>query len=179
MVFISIGLCIVVAIVAFVAVVDFCLVIHAYSKYKERTLNHTYQRLNAKVIISTNRLFSDRYIYERPNYDWLRSLTYMVIEPSGNAFYPNKTEYYILLNFIDYCRINRFITREQSEEERKRVSERETNAVLADLHKLTTEEIKKANREVDNAIADMRKEIKKANREVDNAIADMRKHMKK
>lgn len=42
----------------------------------------------------------------------------------------------------------------------KQVSDRETNAVLEDLQKLTREEIEKAGREIDNAITDMKKHMK-------------------
>jgi len=148
-----------VVIVAFIAILDLCLCIAAYSKYKKRTLDHGYQKLNAKVFMSTYHLFPNRYIYYRPEAEWLKWLTYTIIEPSGHEFFPNKTEYYILLNFVDYCRINRFIAREESAKERKRISDSETNAVLEDLQKLTREEIEKAGREVDNALADMRKHM--------------------
>lgn len=160
MVFISIGFWTVVAIVAFVAVLDLGLCIADYSKYRKWTLDHAYQKLNAKVFISTYHLFPHRYDYYRPKDKWLNWLTYTIVEPGCHAFFPNRTEYYILLNFADYCRINVFLTREESAKEHKKIVDRETNAVLEDLQKLTREEIEKADREVDNAIADVKKHMR-------------------
>lgn len=140
-----------------VAVLDLCFAISEYSQYKKRTLNRTYQRLNAKVFISTYHLFPRRYKYFREKDSRLDWLTYTVVKPGGNPYFPNTTEYYILFNFIDYCRVNAFLTREESAKEYKQIVDRETNAVLEDLHKLTKEEIEKADREVDSAIANVKK----------------------
>ena len=159
MILIFVILQIAIAIVAFIAIVYFCIALYGYSIYKERTLNHEYQKLNAKVFASTYHLFPDRYRYHRPNNDWLEYMTYTIVNPGCNTFFPIKTEYYILFNFADFCRVNRFITRHEYEKKNKQVSERETDAVLKDLHKLTTEEIEKAHQEVDNAILEMRKHM--------------------
>lgn len=52
-----------------------------------------------------------------------------------------------------------FLIRERSAKKHKEIVDRETNAVLEDLQKLTREEIEKAGLEIDNAIADVRKHM--------------------
>ena len=130
-----------------------------YCGYKKYTLRHAYQKLNAKVFMSTYHLFPDRYSYYWSGDGYIGSLAYTITEPGANKFFPNKTEYHILLNFIDYCRVNVFLIRERSAKKNKEIVDRETNAVLEDLQKLTREEIEKAGREIDNAIADVRKHM--------------------
>ena len=168
---------------ALFAIAFLCITICEYCGYKKYTLRHAYQKLNAKVFMSTYHLFPDRY-----SYDWsgdgyigslaytitepgankffpnkkeyhVGSLTYTITEPGSNKFFPNKTKYHILLNFIDYCRVNVFLIRERSAKKNKEIVDRETNAVLEDLQKLIREEIEKAGREIDNAIADVRKHM--------------------
>ncbi len=87
MVFLKICFWIVVAFVAFIAIVDFCLVLRAYSIYKERTLNDTYQKLDANVFASTYHLFPHRYDYLRPEDEWLKWITYTIITPGNHAFF--------------------------------------------------------------------------------------------
>jgi hypothetical protein len=160
MVFLNIVFWTAIFVAAFVAIAFSCIAICGYLDYKKYTLRHTYQKLNAKLFMATYHLFPDQYQYDRSEDGYIESLTYTIVEPGGNKFFPNKTEYYILLNFIDYCRVNKFLTKEESAKKRKQISDRETNVVLEDLQKLTREEIEKANREVDDAIADMRKHMK-------------------
>lgn len=145
---------------ALIAIAFLCITICGYSSYKKYTLRYAYQKLNAKVFMSTYHLFPNRYSYDWSEDGYIDSLTYTIVEPGGNKFFPNKTEYYILLNFIDYCRVNVFLTRERSAKKHRKIVDRETNAVLEDLQKLTREEIEKADREIDNAIADMKKHMK-------------------
>ncbi len=144
---------------ALFAIAFLCITICEYYGYKKYTLRHTYQKLNAKVFISTYHLFPDRYNGYWSWDGYIDSLTYTITEPSGSKFFPNKTEYHILLNFIDYCRVNVFLIREKSAKKHKEIVERETNVVLEDLQKLTRKEIEKAGLEVDNAIADVRKNM--------------------
>lgn len=144
---------------ALFAIAFLCITIYEYYGYKKYTLRHTYQKLNAKIFMSTYHLFPDRYSYCWSCEGYVDSLTYTIIEHSGNKFFPNKTEYYILLNFIDYCRVNVFLIREKSAKKHKEIIERETNVVLEDLQKLAREEIKKAGWEIDNAITDVRKHM--------------------
>ena len=160
MVFISIVFLVVIVTAVLVAIAFLDITINAYSSYKKYTLRRTYQKLNAKVFMSTYHLFPNQYSYDWSGDEYIDSLTYTIVEPGGNKFFPNKTEYYILLNFIDYCRVNVFLTRERSAKKHKEIADRETNVVLEDLQKLTREEIEKAGREVDNALADMRKHMK-------------------
>ena len=145
--------------VVFFAIEFLCITICEYYGYKKYTLRHTYQKLNAKVFISTYHLFPDRYSYDWSGEGYIDSLTYTITEPGGSKFFPNKTEYYILLNFIDYCRVNVFLIRERSAKKHKEIVDRETNVVLEDLQKLTKKEIEKAGLEIDNAIADVRKHM--------------------
>lgn len=144
---------------ALLAIAFLCITICWYYGYKKYTLRHTYQKLNAKVFMSTYHLFPDRYDCYWSGDGYIGSLTYTITEPGSNKFFPNKTEYHILLNLIDYCRINVFLIRERSAKKNKEIVNRETNAVLEDLQKLTREEIKKAGLEIDNAIADVRKHM--------------------
>lgn len=144
---------------ALFAIAFLCITICEYYGYKKYTLRHTYQKLNAKVFMSTYHLFPNRYDCYWSWDGYIGSLTYTIIEHSGNKFFKNKTEYYILLNFIDYCRINVFLIRERSAKKNKEIVDRETNAVLEDLQKLTREEIEKAGLEIDNAIANVRKHM--------------------
>ena len=144
---------------ALLAIAFLCITICEYYGYKKYTLRHTYQKLNAKVFMSTYHLFPDRYDCYWSGDGYINSLVYTIIEPGGNKFFPNKTKYYILLNFIDYCRVSVFLIRERSAKKRKEIVERETNIVLEDLQKLTREEIKKAGLEIDNEIADVRKHM--------------------
>ena len=144
---------------ALFAIAFLCITIFEYYGYKKYTLRHTYQKLNAKVFISTYHLFPDRYNYYLSGDGYINSLIYTIIEPGGNKFFQNKKEYYILLNFIDYCGVNVFLIRERSAKKHKEIVERETNVVLEDLQKLTKEEIEKAGLEIDNAIADVRKHM--------------------
>ena len=144
---------------ALLAIAFLCITICEYYGYKKYTLRHTYQKLNAKVFMSTYHLFPDRYDCYWSGDGYIDSLIYTIIEPGGNKFFQNKTEYYILLNFIDYCRVSVFLIRERSAKKHKEIVERETNTVLEDLQKLTREEIKKAGLEIDNAIADVRKHM--------------------
>ena len=145
--------------VALFAIAFLCITICEYCGYKKYTLRHVYQKLNAKVFMSTYHLFPDRYSYDWSGDGYIGSLAYTITEPGSNKFFQNKTEYYILLNFIDYCRVNVFLIRERSAKKNKEIVDRETNAVLEDLQKLTREEIEKAGREIDNAIADIRKHM--------------------
>ena len=144
---------------ALLAIAFLCTTICEYYGYKKYTLRHTYQKLNAKVFMSTYHLFPDRYDCYWSWDGYIDSLIYTIIEPGGNEFFQNKTEYYILLNFIDYCMVSVFLIRERSAKKHKEIVERETNTVLEDLQKLTREEIKKAGLEIDNAIADVRKHM--------------------
>ena len=144
---------------ALLAIAFLCITICEYYGYKKYTLRHTYQKLNAKVFMSTYHLFPDRYDCYWSWDGYIDSLIYTIIEPGSNKFFQNKTEYYILLNFIDYCKVNVFLIRERSAKKRKEIVERETNIVLEDLQKLTREEIKKAGLEIDNEIADVRKHM--------------------
>lgn len=144
---------------ALFAIAFLCITICEYYGYKKYTLRHTYQKLNAKVFMSTYHLFPDRYDCYWSGDGYIGSLIYTIIEPGGNKFFQNKTEYYILLNFIDYCRVNVFLIREKSAKKHKEIIERETNVVLEDLQKLTRKEIEKAGLEIDNAIADVRKHM--------------------
>lgn len=144
---------------ALLAITFLCTTICEYYGYKKYTLHHTYQKLNAKVFMSTYHLFPDRYDCYWSVDGYIDSLIYTIIEPGGSKFFPNKTEYYILLNFIDYCRVNVFLIRERSAKKHREIVERETNVVLEDLQKLTREEIEKAGLEIDNAIADVRKHM--------------------
>ena len=144
---------------ALLTIAFICITICEYYGYKKYTLRHTYQKLNAKVFMATYHLFPDRYDCYWSGEGYIGSLTYTIAEPGGNRFSPNKTEYHILLNFIDYCRVSVFLIRERSAKKHKEIVERETNAVLEDLQKLTIEEIKKAGLEIDNAIADARKHM--------------------
>lgn len=144
---------------ALFAIAFLCITICEYYGYKKYTLRHTYQKLNAKVFMSTYHLFPDRYSYGRSFQGHIDSLIYTIVEPGSNKFFPNKKEYHILLNFIDYCRVDVFLIRERSAKKNKEIVDRETNAVLEDLQKLTREEIEKAGREIDNAIADVRKHM--------------------
>jgi len=159
MIFLKIVLWTAIVTASLVAIAFLCITICEYSSYKKDTLRYTYQKLNAKVFMSTYHLFPNRYSYDWSGDGYIESLTYAIVEPGGNAFFPNKTEYCILLNFIDYCRVNVFLTREESTKKHKEIVDRETNVVLEDLQKLTKEEIEKASREVDNAIADVRKHM--------------------
>lgn len=144
---------------ALFAISFLCITICEYYGYKKCTLRHTYQKLNAKVFVSTYHLFPDRYNYGWSFEGYIDSLIYTIIEPGGNKFFPNKTEYHIFFNFIDYCRVNIFLIREKSAKKHKEIVERETNVVLEDLQKLTRKEIEKAGLEIDNAIADVRKHM--------------------
>lgn len=144
---------------ALFAIAFLCTTICEYYGYKKYTLRHTYQKLNAKVFMSTYHLFPDRYDCYWSVDGYIGSLTYTITEPGSNKFFQNKTEYHILLNFIDYCRVNVFLIREKSAKKHKEIVERETNVVLEDLQKLTRKEIEKAGREIDNAIADVRKHM--------------------
>ena len=147
---------------ALLAIAFLCITICEYYGYKKYTLRHTYQKLNAKVFMSTYHLFPDRYDCYWSWDGHIDSLIYTIIEPGGNKFFQNKTEYYILLNFIDYCRVSVFLIRERLAKKHKEIVERETNTVLEDLQKLTREEIKKAGLEIDNAIADVRQHMAKS-----------------
>lgn len=160
MIFLNIVFLTVIVTAVLVAIAFSCITICEYSDYKKWTLRHTYQKLNAKVFMSTYHLFPNRYKYCRSGDGCIESLTYTIVEPGGNKIFPNKTEYYILFNFIDYCRINVFLTREESAKKHKEIADRETNVVLEDLQKLTKAEIEKADREINNAITDMRKHMK-------------------
>ena len=144
---------------ALFAIAFLCITICEYYGYKKYTLRHTYQKLNAKVFMSTYHLFPNRYGYDWSGDGYIGSLTYTITEPGSNKFFQNKTKYYILLNFIDYCRVSVFLIREKSAKKNKEIVNRETNAVLEDLQKLTREEIKKAGLEIDNAIAGVRKHM--------------------
>lgn len=144
---------------ALFAIAFLCITICEYYGYKKYTLRHTYQKLNAKVFMSTYHLFPDRYDCYWSGDGYIGSLTYTITEPGANKFFPNKTEYHILLNLIDYCRINVFLIRERSAKKNKERVDRETNAVLEDLQKLTREEIEKAGLEIDNAITNIRKHM--------------------
>ena len=144
---------------ALFAIAFLCIAICEYYCYKKYTLRHAYQKLNAKVFVSTYHLFPDRYSYDLSWDGYIDSLTYTITEPGANKFFPNKTEYHILLNFIDYCRVNVFLIRERSAKKHKEIVERETNVVLEDLQKLTREEIEKAGLEIDNAITNVRKHM--------------------
>lgn len=148
-----------VIITAALLAIALCITICEYYGYKKYTLRHTYQKLNAKVFMSTYHLFPDRYDCYWSVDGYIDSLIYTIVDPGGNKFFQNKTEYYILLNFIDYCRVNIFLIRERSAKKHKEIVERETNIVLEDLQKLTREEIKKAGLEINNAIADVRKHM--------------------
>lgn len=159
MIFLKVCFWTVIVIAAFFAIAFLCITICEYYGYKKYTLRHTYQKLNSKVFISTYHLFPNRYSYYRSGDGYIGSLIYTIIESGGNKFFPNKTEYYILLNFIDYCRVSVFLIRERSAKKYKEIVDRETNVVLEDLQKLTREEIEKAGLEIDNAIADVRKHM--------------------
>lgn len=159
MIFLKVCFWTVIVTAALFAINFLCVAICEYYGYKKYTLRHTYQKLNAKVFMSTYHLFPDRYSDGWSCEGYINSLTYTIIEPGGSKFFPNKTKYYILLNFIDYCRVNVFLIRERSAKKHKEIVERETNVVLEDLQKLTRKEIEKAGLEIDNAIADVRKHM--------------------
>ena len=159
MIILSICVWTVIITAALFAIVFLCITICEYYGYKKYTLRHTYQKLNSKVFISTYHLFPNRYSYYWSGDGYIGSLIYTIIESGGNKFFLNKTKYYILLNFIDYCKVNVFLIRERSAKKHKEIVERETNIVLEDLQKLTREEIKKAGLEIDSAIADVRKHM--------------------
>lgn len=159
MIFLKVCFWTVIITAALLAIAFLCNTICEYYGYKKYTLRHTYQKLNAKVFMSTYHLFPNRYDCYWSWSGYIDSLIYTIVDPGGNKFFQNKTEYYILLNFIDYCRVNIFLIRERSAKKHKEIVERETNIVLEDLQKLTREEIKKAGLEIDNAIADVRKHM--------------------
>ena len=113
---------------ALLAIAFLCITICEYYGYKKYTLRHTYQKLNAKVFMSTYHLFPDRYDCHWSGDGYINSLTYTITEPSTNKFFPNKTEYHIFFNFIDYCRVNVFLIRERSAKKNKEIVNRETNS---------------------------------------------------
>lgn len=134
--------------------------ISAYRYYKKNTLNHNYQRMNYDTFISTYQLFSERYSYYRNDGD-LYYLTYEIVSQGIHPFFPNKTEYYILFNFKDWFRVDNFLCKKEAEKENRLISDRETNAVLEDLHRLCKKEIEKADQEVSEALTEMRYSVEK------------------
>ena len=132
----------------------------SYKQFKKTALNHNYQRMNYDTFISTYQLFSERYRYHRNDGD-LYYLTYEIVNQGVHPFFPDKTEYYILFNFKDWFRVDNFLYKKEAEKENRLISDRETNAVLEDLHRLCKKEIEKADQEVSEALTEMRYSVEK------------------
>lgn len=106
------------------------------------------------IFVSTYQLFPERYYYYRHEGD-LCYLAYNIISQGIHPFFPNETQYYILFDFKDWFRVDEYLLKDEDEKEKRRISDRETNAVLEDLHRLCKQEIEKADREVSDALENM------------------------
>ena len=132
----------------------FCWEVHAYREYRKRTLNHCFQKMNYNTFVSTYQLFPERYYYYRHEGD-LCYLAYNIISQGIHPFFPNETQYYILFDFKDWFRVDKYLLKDEDEKEKRRISDRETNVVLEDLHRLCKKEIEKADQEVSEALTEM------------------------
>lgn len=148
--------CAVLALGALFLIGFFCCQICAYKQYKKRTIDFSHQKMNYEIFVSTYRLFPERYNYYCYKGD-LIWLTYKIISAGIHPFFPDTKEYYILLNFRDWFRVNEYLLKKEDEKKKQEVSDRETNAVLEDLQHLCRQEIEKAEREVSDALGEMRR----------------------
>ena len=131
--------------------------ISSYIQFRKRALTHSHQRMNYGIFSSTYRLFPDRYEHYRQDGElcWVK----YKIDKKVYPYYTDTERHYLLFGFFDWYMVDRLLLNEKKNREKKEVEGRETNDVLDDLQRLCKQEIEKAEKEVSDAMADMKNKM--------------------
>lgn len=154
-----------------IAIITCCIIIAVYSvayiwakissyiQCRKRALTYSHQRMNYKTFASTYRLFPDRYEHYRSDGElcWVKYKIDKKIYPH----YTDTERHYLLFGFFDWCLVDWLLLNEKKNREKREVAGRETNVVLEDLHRLCKQEIEKADKEVSDALTDMKNRMNK------------------